>query len=661
MDREGELEFRQDGIVLPRVLFGSGCSAQLPAELERLGARRALVLATAQQSGEARRATDSLGERRVRLHAGARMHVPVESQREAVEIARECTSDSLVSFGGGSATGLAKAVALQTGLPIVALPTTYAGSEMTSIHGLTENGIKRTGRDPRVLPRTVLYDPDLTLSLPVDLSIASAFNALAHAVEGAYARERGPLVAWMCEEGIAALAQGLPRIAADPRDREGRVLCLRGAWYCGAVLGTAAMGLHHKLCHVLGGSFALPHAETHAVLLPHVLAWNEDAAPRAAWRIARALDTQSAADGLHALAVRLGAPLALEKLGLRPSDLDRATDLASSQPYENPKPTAREEIRALLDRALRGEYRSRGGAARARRSEPSPAEAAPAALHPVTRDALDRLSGVQDPRLREIVTRATEQLHGFVTRTRLQQAEWLEGIRFLTAVGQASDAKRQEMILLSDVLGVSVLVDALRSTDLEATPSTVLGPFWLEGAPELPSGASIAEHASGAPCFVSGRVRSSGDRAAIAGARIDVWQADGEGLYDMQRGPVRSLRGCFVTDSSGRYAMRTVLPVSYPIPHDGPVGRLLERTGRHPYRPAHIHAIVSADGYESLTTQIFVSGDRWLSSDAVFAVKPELIAEFRENPPGIAPDGSVLEIPFYTCTYDFSLHSCGSD
>ncbi len=339
---------------LPRVVFGPGVLAQLPAEIERLGARKALVLSTPDQARDAQRVVEMLGERGAGVFPRAVMHVPVEVAREAAAEARRLGADCAVAIGGGSTTGLGKAIALDSGLPIVAIPTTYAGSEMTPIYGLTEAGLKKTGRDARVLPRTVLYDPQLSMTLPVGLSITSGLNAIAHAAEGLYAHDGNPIVAMMAEEGIGALARALPALHADGHDEAARRDALYGAWLCGAVLGHVAMGLHHKLCHTLGGSFNLPHAEVHTVVLPHALAYNAPMAPQAVARIARALGVEDAALGLQRMARQLGAPTALKDIGMPAAGLDRAADLAASAPYPNPRALERPALRALLQRAWEG-------------------------------------------------------------------------------------------------------------------------------------------------------------------------------------------------------------------------------------------------------------------------------------------------------------------
>jgi alcohol dehydrogenase class IV len=343
-----------------RVIFGPGTLARLPEEAERLGARRALVLSTPGQRALAERVAALLGERAAGIFGRAAMHVPVEVAREAREMARELEADCAVAIGGGSTTGLGKAIALETGLPIVAVPTTYAGSEMTPIYGLTEGGAKRTGRDARVLPRCVIYDPELTLGLPWAVTVTSAFNAIAHAAEGLYAPDGNPVVALMAEEGIRASAAALAPLQADPRNLDARSSALYGAWLCGSVLGAITPGLHHKLCHTLGGSFGLPHAEVHTVVLAHALAYNAGAAPAAMARMARALGapdashSHAAARAVQALARRHGAPVSLAAIGMPADGLERAADMAVQNQYPNPRPLERPALRALLQRAFDG-------------------------------------------------------------------------------------------------------------------------------------------------------------------------------------------------------------------------------------------------------------------------------------------------------------------
>jgi alcohol dehydrogenase class IV len=264
-------------------------------------------------------------------------------------------ADCTVAIGGGSTVGLGKAIALRTDLPQIAIPTTYAGSEMTPIIGETESGRKTTQRTLKVLPETVIYDIELTLSLPVKLSVTSGINSVAHAVEALYAENRNPIVSMMAEECIAAFARALPAIVANPTDREARSDALYGAWLGGTCLGAVGMALHHKLCHVLGGSFDLPHAETHTVVLPHALAYNAPAALEAAERVARAIGARDAARGLFDLERSLGAPTSLRELGMPQDGIESAADIAMQNPYWNPRPLERGAIRDLIARAWAGE------------------------------------------------------------------------------------------------------------------------------------------------------------------------------------------------------------------------------------------------------------------------------------------------------------------
>lgn len=339
---------------LPRVVFGPGRVAEVAREAEALGAQRALVLSTPGQRGLAERVAALLGARAAGVHAQAVMHVPVETVTVAHERAAALKADLLVAVGGGSTTGLGKALAREASLPLLAIPTTYAGSEMTPMYGLTEAGAKRTGLDPAVVPRTVVYDPELSLGLPWDVTVTSALNAIAHAAEGLYAPDGNPLVDLMAEAGIHQFARALPLLQASPRDVAARGDALVGAWWCGAVMGAITVGLHHKLCHALGGAFGLPHAELHAVILPHAIAYNAPAAPEAMGRIARALGAADAAQGLHTLAVRHGAPTSLAAIGMPADGLDRAADLAVQKPYPNPRPLERGTMRELLQRAWEG-------------------------------------------------------------------------------------------------------------------------------------------------------------------------------------------------------------------------------------------------------------------------------------------------------------------
>lgn len=343
-----------------RIVFGAGTLAAIADELDALDARRVLVVSTAGRSDTGQRVAGLLRERCAGLLAIAGPHVPAALAAEARREARRLDTDWIVAVGGGSAVGLAKAVALDQQVRVAAVPTTYAGSEMTDIYGITEGDRKRTGRDARVRPRLVIYDVALTLDLPVELSCTSAFNAMAHAVEALYADRVDPLTQLAAEEAIRAIARHLPTLLTAPRDFEARSMLLHGAHLAGLCLGSASMGLHHKICHVLGGSFGLPHAATHTVILPHVIHFQREAAADAIARVARALgvpgavDAARAAGAVHDLALRVGAPTRLWALGFQHGDLDRAVDLMVETPYRNPRAVDRDAIRALLEAAYHG-------------------------------------------------------------------------------------------------------------------------------------------------------------------------------------------------------------------------------------------------------------------------------------------------------------------
>jgi maleylacetate reductase len=339
-----------------RVVFGAGALANLPDEVAALGLTRVLVLCSPEQEVTGKQVAAALGERAAGVLPEARMHVPVEVARRARDLARELGADGCVAVGGGSAIGLGKAIALEHDLPVIAVPTTYAGSEMTPVWGLTEGGQKRTGRDIRVLPRSVVYDPEMTLSLPAGMSVTSGINAIAHAVEGLYAPDATPIVSLMAEEGVRALAAALPRVVADGSDLDARAEAQYGAWLCGAVLAATTMSLHHKLCHTLGGTLDLPHAQTHTVVLPHALAYNQPAAPDAVAALSRALGgVPDPARAVWELAGRLGAPRSLAELGMAEDDIPRIVELAVANPYANPRPVTRDGIASLLHAAWTGD------------------------------------------------------------------------------------------------------------------------------------------------------------------------------------------------------------------------------------------------------------------------------------------------------------------
>jgi maleylacetate reductase len=337
-----------------RVVFAVGASGRLPEEVERLGLRRLIVVCTPQQADLAAELTSPVGSRIAELHPHATMHVPATVAADAVARGREIAADGCIAVGGGSAIGLAKAVAKDTGLPIVAVPTTYAGSEMTPIWGLTDAGRKTTGRDPRVLPATVVYDPALTVTLPPALSVTSGMNALAHSAEALYAPDGSPITALLAAESARAIAGALPRLVTDPRDIDARSDALYGAWLAGTVLGATTMSLHHKMCHILGGTFDLPHAETHTAVLPHVLAVNLPAAAPARTALANALGAADPAQHLFHLARDLGAEMSLRALGLPEDGLQTVVDQALAGPRANPAPVTEADLRSILDNALAG-------------------------------------------------------------------------------------------------------------------------------------------------------------------------------------------------------------------------------------------------------------------------------------------------------------------
>ncbi len=337
-----------------RVIFGVGTLNQLASEVKRLGVKRALVLATPEQRREAEDASRRLGELSAGIYAQAVMHVPIESARKARDEAKRLDADCYVALGGGSTVGLGKAIALESGLPIVAVPTTYAGSEMSPIYGITEGGIKKTGKDRKVLPRTVIYDVNLTLTLPPKVTGPSGMNAMAHLVEALYAEDANPIISMLAVEGIRALARSLPLVMKNPCDLEARSDALYGAWLGGTVLGAVGMAMHHKLCHTLGGFFNLPHAEVHTVILPYAAAYNQAVVPQEMNRAAEALGAKTAAQGIYDLSVKIGAAVALRDIGMPLEGLDRAAEIATRNPYYNPRPVDYAGVRTLLEDAYYG-------------------------------------------------------------------------------------------------------------------------------------------------------------------------------------------------------------------------------------------------------------------------------------------------------------------
>jgi maleylacetate reductase len=350
------MKLPEDGFTFPgigtRVVFGSKTLARVGEEVERLGGQQAFVLSTPNQAKDAQSLSAQLGSLSAGTFSEAAMHTPVEITEKALDAFRQSGADCVVSIGGGSTIGLGKAIATRTGVNQIAIPTSYAGSEMTDILGETRDGEKTTRRDASIRPETVIYDVDLTLTLPADMTVTSSLNAIAHGVEGLYAPDANPVMSLMAVEAMKAFKAGLPVLLDTPRDQDARSLVLYGAWLCSTVLGYITMSLHHKLAHTLGGSFNTPHAETHAILLPHTASFNAVATDA----LAPLHDIFGATPGagLWDFAKQAGAPLRLSDLGLSEVDLDRASEIAVKNRYSNPRPFSQDDIRALLQAAWEG-------------------------------------------------------------------------------------------------------------------------------------------------------------------------------------------------------------------------------------------------------------------------------------------------------------------
>ncbi len=336
-----------------RVVFGAGTLARVPAELEQLGVRRPLLIATGSAAARAEELRASLGDGEAGVLTGVRAHVPIDDVLAARATVRGVDADGIVAIGGGSVIGLAKAVAAEMPVTLLAVPTTYSGSEMTPLYGVTDAGTKHTVRDPRVLPRAVVYDPELTLTLPASATAASAFNAIAHCVEAFYGPGANPLTSLICETGLGFLTGVLPDVVADPEDLDSRSDLLYGAHLAGTALAVGGTALHHRVCHVLGGSFGLGHADANAVMLPHVLRFNAPAIPDEIEWIADAIGADDPAARLADLAAEVGAPTSLSALGLAEADLDEAARRVVAEPPANPRPVDFAAVRALLADAWR--------------------------------------------------------------------------------------------------------------------------------------------------------------------------------------------------------------------------------------------------------------------------------------------------------------------
>jgi maleylacetate reductase len=337
-----------------RVLFGAGRAANhLADEVARQAAKRVMVISEGASARTA--AAVTRGVEVTVNYTDVAPHVPIGTAEQARTVALDNSIDLLVSVGGGSTTGLAKAIAMTTRIPIVAVPTTYAGSEATNVWGITESARKTTGVDDNVLPITVIYDVDLTLSLPLSITIASGMNAMAHCIDSMWAPRADPLNTALAAEGIRALAAGLSSVKSDPHHAAAREQLLYGAYLAGVAFASAGSGMHHKICHVLGGAYDLPHAQTHAVILPHVLAFNTATAPELDERIAAAFGSKSATSGLNALRRQLDAPAALKDYGFEKQDIPGAAGLIFPViPESNPRPVTKTDLENLLRAAHAG-------------------------------------------------------------------------------------------------------------------------------------------------------------------------------------------------------------------------------------------------------------------------------------------------------------------
>ncbi len=347
------LNFRQHSLPW-NIVFGIGAIRNAADELDKLGFSRALLISSPEQAGQAREVLGNLGDRGVGLFNRAAMHVPQTTVEQAARVARDHHADCTVSIGGGSTTGLGKALALKHALPNIAVPTSYAGSEMTNIWGITDDGEKRTGRDDTVLPVLTIYDPELTLTMPPEFAGPSGLNAMAQAVVNVASQAENPFVSSMALDAIRAIAHGLPIIMAEPDNLEARSEVLLGACFAGGAIGAGTSSLHHRLCHIFGGTFGTLHAQTHAVLLPHCIAYNAAATPVGTGRIAQAMGVGNAATGIYELAKKVGAPQALQDIGVGHDDLDRVVAMVLEAPPENPEAVTEKRLRVLLEDAFKG-------------------------------------------------------------------------------------------------------------------------------------------------------------------------------------------------------------------------------------------------------------------------------------------------------------------
>jgi maleylacetate reductase len=333
-----------------RVVFGSGALNRVADEAARLKIERALIIATPGSGARlGEKVSALLGTRVAALHAQAVVHVPKAVAEAGLAAARANKADGLIAVGGGSAIGLAKAIALETGLPILAIPTTYSGSEATPIIGMTDGKRKITGRDVKVVPRTIIYDPDLTLGLPAAVSAASGMNAIAHCVEALWVDSSTPVTIGLATEAMRRFAHNLPAVVADGANVAGRGECLVGAWLAGTVLSSGT-ALHHKLAHVLGG-LGLPHAETHAIMLPHVMRFNLEAAPEAKARLQDALGSDDPAAAVAAMLKKFPIPQRLRDVGFDAGKADFVAKEIAAASIAAPRPASASDVRELLTAA----------------------------------------------------------------------------------------------------------------------------------------------------------------------------------------------------------------------------------------------------------------------------------------------------------------------
>lgn len=336
------------------IIFGEGSLSKLNIELEKLGFNKALILTTPNQKNHGKRILDIIGGKAAGHFDQAAMHVPKKTVNDAIKMAMDVKADCTVAIGGGSTTGLGKALAVKENLPNIVVPTTYAGSEMTNIWAVTENTRKVTARDIKAVPILTIYDPELTLSLPPEFAASSGLNAMAQAVVNIATDKMNAMVSTYAIGAVKALAKSLPAIKTDPKNMAARAEALYGACLAGAALGTGTTSLHHKICHTLGGSFNMPHAETHAILLPHSVAFNAVATPIGTAKLAAALNSDDAALSLYYLVEQLGGPKTLKEIGFEEGDIDAAAKITLETPFDNPETVTIKKLQNLLRNAFVG-------------------------------------------------------------------------------------------------------------------------------------------------------------------------------------------------------------------------------------------------------------------------------------------------------------------